>query len=117
MHALTVDALTLYSFHLQHKATHLTIQCKDCRGTKTIACRPGLGGAFLPGRCDLSRPPPGGESCGLNPFIVVPDSSKFVDQQTLKLQVGAGHIPCAFRGLSLLQGCHGWACGNLLTCK
>lgn len=74
----------------QHKATALTVQCKDCRGTKVIPCRPGLGGAFLPARCDLSRPPPGGESCSLNPFVVVPDSSKFVDQQTLKLQVREG---------------------------
>ena len=39
---------------LQHKATHLTIQCRDCRGTKRVACKPGMGGAFLPSYCDLN---------------------------------------------------------------
>lgn len=29
---------------------------------------------------------PGEEPCPLDPFVVVPDRSKYVDQQTLKLQ-------------------------------
>lgn len=36
---------------------------------------------FLSGFCQ-----PGEEPCPLDPFVVVPDKSKYVDQQTLKLQ-------------------------------
>lgn len=32
---------------------------------------------------------PGSEGCGADPFHIVPDSSKYVDQQQLKLQVQA----------------------------
>jgi hypothetical protein len=52
-----------------------------------VCVPPGLGGAFLPPTCDLQVPVPGAERCTANPYVMVPDSSKFVDQQTLKLQV------------------------------
>lgn len=54
--AATTPSPTLPHHHnlLQHKATHLTIQCRDCRGTKRVPCKPGMGGAFLPSYCDLN---------------------------------------------------------------
>lgn len=75
----------------QHKATYLTLQCKTCRGTKRVACKPGLGGSFIPTYCDMAdRNAPGAsaDGCGQQPFVVLPEGSSFVDQQTLKLQVG-----------------------------
>jgi hypothetical protein len=36
----------------QHKATHITVMCKDCRSTKVLPCKPGIGGAMLPRYCD-----------------------------------------------------------------
>lgn len=75
---------------LQHKATYLTVQCKTCRGTKRVACSDGMGGAYVPSYCDLANrraPGAGGEDCGQNPYVILPEQSDFVDQQTLKLQV------------------------------
>ena len=71
---------------MQHKATHVTIICKACKATKVLTCKPGMGGAMVPRQCDS-----GGE-CGLDPFVTLPNRSKYVDQQTLKLQV----IACTF---------------------
>ncbi|GFR48027.1 hypothetical protein Agub_g9859 [Astrephomene gubernaculifera] len=81
----------------RHKATYLTLQCKTCRGCKRVNCKPGLGGTFMPGYCDLAdRRAPGGagaEGCGPNPFVVLPEGSTFVDQQTLKLQEKPEDVP------------------------
>ncbi|KAG2449154.1 hypothetical protein HYH02_005901 [Chlamydomonas schloesseri] len=81
----------------RHKATYLTVQCKTCRGTKRVACSDGMGGAYVPTYCDLAdRRAPGGaaaEGCGQNPYVILPELSDFVDQQTLKLQEKPEDVP------------------------
>jgi len=78
----------------RHKATHLTVQCKDCKGVQTIACKPGMGGANVPRFCTLRPAPmPGEEKCSNDPFTVLPDRSRYVDQQTLKLQEKPEEVP------------------------
>ncbi|KXZ53156.1 hypothetical protein GPECTOR_7g1048 [Gonium pectorale] len=95
----------------RHKATYLTIQCKTCRGTKRVACKPGLGGTFLPSYCDMAdrRAPgaAGSEGCGPSPFTVMGEGSSFVDQQTLKLQARRANGGPGGRGgeKRLGQGC------------
>lgn len=39
----------------QHKATHITIMCKDCRNVKVLPCKPGIGGAMIPRYCDARQ--------------------------------------------------------------
>lgn len=49
-----------------------------------------MGGAMIPRACNLSQgqPTAGGKNdCGVDPFVMLGDRSKYVDQQTLKLQV------------------------------
>jgi DNA replication licensing factor MCM5 len=73
----------------QHKANVLVVQCKHCHALERVPCRPGLGGALVPGRCntyDGSVQP----RCPPNPYVVVGERCEWVDQQTLKLQVGWG---------------------------
>lgn len=78
----------------KHKATHLTIQCKGCRQTTHVACRPGLGGALIPSTCTLSNGVVGYEhDCGPNPFVILGEKSKYVDQQQLKLQERPEDVP------------------------
>lgn len=59
-----------------------------CRATKRIACRPGVGGAVIPRACDAAALPGQTNQCGTDPYILLPDKSDCVDQQTLKMQVG-----------------------------
>ena len=81
----------------QLKATFLTIQCKECKNTKRIICKPGMGGAMIPRYCDMGGAPGApGNNCGVDCFNILPNRSGYVDQQQLKLQVRHGpsnHIP------------------------
>jgi DNA replication licensing factor MCM5 len=88
----------------QSKAVSLTIQCKSCKNTKSIACAAGFGGAFIPRTCDLQ---PGGaaggaEACGMDPFVVLSDRSIYIDQQTLKLQENPEDVPAGEMPRNLL---------------
>jgi DNA replicative helicase MCM subunit Mcm2 (Cdc46/Mcm family) len=76
----------LFVAPLQHKASYLTVQCKECRSTQVVSCKPGLGGAMLPRKCETVDPVTG-QPCPLNSWVVLGERSKYVDQQTLKLQV------------------------------
>ncbi len=71
---------------LQHKASYLTVQCKECRATNVVPCKPGLGGALLPRRCETMDPITQ-QRCPQNSWVVLGERSRYVDQQTLKLQV------------------------------
>ena len=72
---------------LQHKATYITLECKTCHTIKTVTCKPGVGGATIPRMCDAATVGGEGNTCGQDPFIILPSRSKYVDQQQLKLQV------------------------------
>ncbi|GMH37088.1 hypothetical protein BSKO_04961 [Bryopsis sp. KO-2023] len=75
------------------KATYMTIQCKDCKMTTSIAVSPGMGGVSLPRQCTLNRGSLTNNPCSLDSYSVVPQKSKFVDQQTLKLQERPEDVP------------------------
>lgn len=82
----------------------LVVQCKHCHALERVPCRPGLGGALVPGRCntyDGSVQP----RCPPNPYVVVGERCEWVDQQTLKLQVGWGEGVGEERGSMCHVGC------------
>lgn len=74
---------------LQHKATHVIVQCKDCKNIKVVPCKPGMGSAAIPRTCDanVQNGPGNPDSCSLDPYLVLAHKSRFVDTQRLKLQV------------------------------
>ncbi|KAI8018718.1 DNA replication licensing factor MCM5 [Camellia lanceoleosa] len=80
-----ISGITIAASRTKAKATYVTLLCKNCKNVKTVPCHPGLGGAIVPRSCDHIAQP-GEEPCPIDPWIVVPDKSKYVDQQTLKLQ-------------------------------
>ncbi|KAK9706033.1 hypothetical protein RND81_07G100600 [Saponaria officinalis] len=87
-----ISGITIAASRTKAKATYVTLLCKNCRNVKLVPCRPGLGGAIIPRSCD-HIPQPGEEPCPLDPWLVVPDKSKYVDQQTLKLQENPEDVP------------------------
>ncbi|KAF9589988.1 hypothetical protein IFM89_029725 [Coptis chinensis] len=64
-----VTGITIAASRTKAKATYVTLICKNCKNTT------------------------GEEPCPLDPWIVVPDRSKYVDQQTLKLQENPEDVP------------------------
>lgn len=79
----------------KHVATAVSVMCKECRLETTFPGPAGLGPVSLPRSCTLSRGPDGsGGACsGQDPWIVLPGKSRFVDQQTLKLQERPEDVP------------------------
>lgn len=68
------------------KATQLTLWCRNCKASKKIACPGGFGLAKIPRRCDTPYVPAVGTArCPVDPYIILADSSLYVDQQRLKL--------------------------------
>ncbi|KAK1323008.1 hypothetical protein QJS10_CPA02g01234 [Acorus calamus] len=87
-----IAGIVIAASRTKAKATYVTLLCKNCKNVKTVPCRPGLGGAIVPRSCD-HVPQPGEEPCPLDPWVVVPDKSKYVDLQTLKLQENPEDVP------------------------
>lgn len=66
-----VSGIVTASSKPRHKATAMTVQCKSCKGTMTISCRPGMGGAMIPRVCMLNTNRiPGTDECEMDPFQV-----------------------------------------------
>ncbi|XP_031378523.1 DNA replication licensing factor MCM5 [Punica granatum] len=87
-----ISGITIAASRTKAKAITVKLVCKNCRNVKEVPCRPGLGGAIVPRSCD-HIPQPGEEPCPLDPWLVVPDQSMYVDQQTLKLQENPEDVP------------------------
>ncbi|EXB96882.1 DNA replication licensing factor mcm5-A [Morus notabilis] len=87
-----IAGITIAASRVKAKATYVTVMCKNCKNVQRVACRPGLGGAIVPRTCG-HVPQAGEDPCPLDPWVVVPDRSKYVDQQTLKLQENPEDVP------------------------
>ncbi|GMH04480.1 hypothetical protein Nepgr_006319 [Nepenthes gracilis] len=87
-----ISGISIAASRTKAKAIYVKLLCKNCTNVKMVPCQPGLGGAIVPRSCD-HIPQPGEEPCPLDPWIVVPDGSKYVDQQTLKLQENPEDVP------------------------
>lgn len=87
-----LSGIVIAASRTKAKATSVTLMCRNCKNVKVVPCKAGLGGAAMPRTCDHTAQP-GEEPCPLEPFVVVPDKSKYVDQQTLKLQENPEDVP------------------------
>ncbi|KAH9323318.1 hypothetical protein KI387_017957, partial [Taxus chinensis] len=80
-----ISGIVIAASRIKAKTTHVALLCKNCRNVKSVPCCPGLVGVIVPRSCD-HVPQPGEEPCPIDPWVIIPDKSKYVDQQTLKLQ-------------------------------
>lgn len=79
----------------KHKATKVTIQCRTCKNTKILPCKPGMGGTLIPRQCEGSPVADGAprNDCGLDPYEIVADRAQCLDQQIIKLQERPEDVP------------------------
>ena len=95
---LRVPGIIIAASRVRAKAVRVKCVCKTCGAEKHIALSGPFGAANLPPRCDrngAATDDPNGDApdCGLNPFVLLPDGSEYVDQQTLKLQESPEVVP------------------------
>ncbi|TXT13612.1 hypothetical protein VHUM_00979 [Vanrija humicola] len=101
---LTADTLTtlvrlpgivINASQLSARATELHLQCKSCRTVKVVKVPGGMGGerAALPRRCDAPAAEGQKKECPMDPYVILHDRCRFVDQQTIKLQEAPDMVP------------------------
>lgn len=101
---LTADKLTqlvrlpgivINASQLSSRATELHLQCKACRSVKMVKVGQNLGAekAALPRRCDAPAPQDGKKECPLDPYVILHDRCRFIDQQMIKLQEAPDMVP------------------------
>ncbi|KAH7318483.1 DNA replication licensing factor mcm5 [Stachybotrys elegans] len=89
-----VPGIVIGASVMSSKATELRIQCRGCNSIKSIPVLGGFTGVTLPRHCDQVRvqgdPSP---KCPLDPYFVLHEKSRFVDQQIIKLQEAPDQVP------------------------
>ncbi|KAI8911962.1 hypothetical protein PhCBS80983_g03226 [Powellomyces hirtus] len=88
-----ISGIIISASTLAAKATYVHIMCRSCRHNKVLPVNGGFAGVQLPRKCDSDPDATGTKECVLDPYVIVHDKSKFVDQQTLKLQETPGMVP------------------------
>ncbi|KAF3932726.1 hypothetical protein ABW19_dt0204663 [Dactylella cylindrospora] len=77
---------------LSSKATSLRIQCRGCGTTMPMAVSSGFTGVTLPRVCTATKEE-GAEKCPLDPYFILHEKCRFIDQQVLKLQEAPDQVP------------------------
>ena len=89
---VTIPGIVISTSRVKAKATVVYAQCKSCQTVKQVQVRAGFGGASLPRVCDRPRQP-NEAPCGVDPYTILPEKCKYVDQQTWKLQEAPEAVP------------------------
>lgn len=89
-----VPGIVIGASVMSSKATELHVQCRNCQYTTMLSVMGGFTGVTLPRQCgrDRAHGDPA-ESCPLDPYFVLHEKSKFVDQQIIKLQEAPDQVP------------------------
>jgi DNA replication licensing factor MCM5 len=120
---IAVPGIVINSSRTRPKATSIAIRCRNCNAERMLPVPPGYGGASLPRTCTAQQENmvnlsaggggAGGEAgdagagaglggdvagpqqakCPIDPYDVIAERSRYVDQQTLKLQEHSDGVP------------------------
>ncbi|KAJ4268304.1 minichromosome maintenance protein 5 [Fusarium torreyae] len=89
-----VPGIVIGASVMSSKATELHIQCRNCGHTQNIPILGGFTGVTLPRLCARNRVPNDPTpKCPMDPYFVVHEKSRFVDQQIIKLQEAPDQVP------------------------
>ncbi|KFA65682.1 hypothetical protein S40285_04814 [Stachybotrys chlorohalonatus IBT 40285] len=89
-----VPGIVIGASVMSSKATELHIRCKDCQHVSTVPILGGFSGVSLPRQCQRQRVPSDqSPKCSLDPYFVMHEKSRFVDQQIIKLQEAPDQVP------------------------
>lgn len=91
-HLVKIPGIVVSASGIKAKATKISIQCRSCKNViPNLAVKPGLEGYVMPRKCNTDQA--GRAKCPLDPYFIIPDKSKCVDYQVLKLQEAPDSIP------------------------
>jgi DNA replication licensing factor MCM5 len=88
---LLVPGIVISATRTRPKAERISVQCSKCSHREELLCPAGMGSVTIPRKC--GNVGQSTEPCPVDPYVVMTDDSKYVDQQTLKLQEAPETIP------------------------
>ncbi|EGG21461.1 MCM family protein [Cavenderia fasciculata] len=88
-----IPGIVISASRTQPRPLSITIKCRGCKHEKTIHISPGINTNPLPQGCDNPQQQLESKQCPNNPYDILPEKSKFVNQQLLKLQESPETIP------------------------
>ncbi|KAK0673989.1 putative DNA replication licensing factor mcm5 [Cercophora samala] len=89
-----VPGIVIGASVMSSKATEVHIECRTCKHAQDLQVSGGFSGVTLPRTCGRARiPNDPTEKCPMDPYFVVHEKSKFVDQQIIKLQEAPDQVP------------------------
>ncbi len=98
---LHISGIVISAGRSTAKARLVNLKCRSCGHLFPILCPEPFQGAIIPRHCQsnshsngsIENQISGEKPCGLDPYIVVPEKCKYIDQQTLKLQEAPEQVP------------------------
>ena len=91
---LKVPGIVISQTKTRPKAVAVHIRCSKCNHSMDLPVTSAFGSVSLPRKCSNSLGDiAAAQDCGLDPYVVIPDRSTYVDQQTLKLQECPEDVP------------------------
>ena len=89
-----IPGIIVNSSTVRTKAREITLQCKTCGYVMpNVQIPAGMDGFQLPSSCPNKENQTKSENCPMDPFLILPDKSKHVDFQTMKLQEAPDSVP------------------------
>ncbi|EHK41695.1 uncharacterized protein TrAtP1_011325 [Trichoderma atroviride] len=89
-----VPGIVIGASVMSSKATELCIQCRNCSYSTALPIVGGFTGVTLPRQCGRKRVPNDPvAACPLDPYFVLHEKCRFVDQQVIKLQEAPDQVP------------------------
>lgn len=101
---VSISGIIIASSKVRCKSTAVLLKCRNCNDRITVPVNPGLGGFAVPRVC--RRPLAENEAkCPMDPYVILPDESRFMDNQTLKLQELPESVPTGEMPRSITLSC------------
>ncbi|GAK67742.1 MCM-domain-containing protein [Moesziomyces antarcticus] len=113
-HLVRVPGIVIGTTTLSSRATHIQIMCRDCRATKSLPVVSGFGGFTLPRYCDSTKMDTTSPQCSTDPYVILHDKCRFVDNQTVKLQEAPDMVPVGELPRHMLMSVDRALCGRVV---
>lgn len=99
-----IEGIVIAASKVQCKSTAVRLRCRNCSDRITVHVGAGLSGFAAPRTCRRVLGE-GEEACPLDPYIVLPDEGRYVDNQVLKLQELPESVPTGEMPRSITLSC------------
>ncbi|ODV84846.1 hypothetical protein CANARDRAFT_8417 [[Candida] arabinofermentans NRRL YB-2248] len=110
-----ISGIIISASTLNSKATDVTLMCRSCRHTMKVKVATSFGAPQFPKHC-MAPPQPTGEkiNCPPDPYLIVHDKSRFIDQQILKLQENTDMVPVGEMPRHLMLSVDRYLCNKIV---